>query len=71
MEDPVHAILVVCGCEYVGNDEFAPSSDDDRVVAEIGMFEEDARIFFVNADSVLDSCALASSVDKCSLAKTC
>lgn len=29
MEDPVHAVFVVCGCEDVGDDEFTGTSDDD------------------------------------------
>lgn len=39
MEDPVYAVLVVCGGEDVGDDELTASSDDDGFVTEISMFE--------------------------------
>jgi hypothetical protein len=53
----------------VRDDEFAPSGDNDRVVTEISVLEQDARILFVNANSILDSCACSSTVDKCSVLK--
>ena len=67
MEDPVNAVLVVRRCEDVGDEELATSCYNDRIVTEIRMLEENASIFFVNANSILDRRTLPSSVDKCSL----
>lgn len=55
MEDPIDTILVVGGGEDLRDDEFAAASNVYRVVAEIGMFEEDSRVFFVDADGVFNS----------------
>ena len=65
MEDPVHAVLVVRGCKNVRDYEFAASGDDDGVVTEVRVLEENASIFFVNANGIFDRCALSCSVDEC------
>lgn len=39
VQDPIDAVLVVCGREDVGDDEFAAAGHDDAVVAEVGVFE--------------------------------
>jgi hypothetical protein len=67
MEDPVNTVLVVRRCEDVRDDELATSCYNDRIVTKISMLEENAGIFFVNANGILDRRALSSSVDKCSL----
>lgn len=69
MENPVHAVLVVCCSENVGDDELAASGDNNRVVAEVGVLEQDPSILFVNADGVLDGCAFSCTIDKCSAVK--
>lgn len=64
VEDPVDAVFVVGGGEDVGDDEFATASHDDGFVAEIGMFEEDTGVFFVDTDGVFDGGALTGTVYK-------
>ena len=64
VEDPVDAVLVVSGGKDMRNEEFTAAGDDDRIVAEVGMFEEDPRIFFVDADGVFDGLAGSGSVDE-------
>ena len=54
VEDPVDAILVVCGCEDVRDDQFAAAGRYNGVVAEIGVLEQDSCVFFVDADGVPD-----------------
>jgi hypothetical protein len=65
MENPVHAVLVVCSCENMRDYELAATSYDDGVVAEVSVLEENAGIFLVNTDCVLDGCAFSSPVDEC------
>ena len=67
MEDPVHAVLVVGGREYVRNDQFSPSGNDHGVVAEISMFEQDSGILLVDANGILDHRAGSSCVDERSI----
>lgn len=67
VEDPVDAVFVVGGSEDVRNDELTSSSDDDRIITEVSVLEQDACIFFVNANCVLDGGTLSCSVDKCSI----
>lgn len=55
MEDPVDAIFVVGGGEDMGDDELAAACYDHGIVTEIGVFEENTGIFFVDADGVFDS----------------
>lgn len=69
MEDPVNAVFVIRRCEDVGNDELAPSSDDDRVITEIRVLEKNTCIFFMNANSVLDGCTFSRSVDESGVLK--
>ena len=64
MEDPVDAVFVVGRREHVRDEQFAPSCHDDGVIPEVGMFEQYARVFFVDADGVLDGLRGASFVDK-------
>jgi hypothetical protein len=64
VEDPVHAVFVVGGGEDVRDDEFATAGDDYGIVAEIGVFEENAGIFFVDADGVFDGGAFSGAVDE-------
>lgn len=64
VEDPVHAVLVVGGSEDVGDDQFAAASNHHRVVSEIGVFEEDAGVFLVNANGVLDDGRCTGAVDE-------
>lgn len=54
MEDPVHAVLVIRGGEDLRNDKFSASRDDYGVVAEVGVFEENARVFLMDTDGVFD-----------------
>ena len=64
VEDPVDAVFVVGGGEDVGDDEFARAGDDDGIVAEVGVFEEDAVVFLVDADGVFDGLGRARAVHK-------
>lgn len=54
MEDPVHAVLVIRGSKNLGNDKLPASCDDRGIVAEVCVFEEDARVFLVDTDSVFN-----------------
>lgn len=64
MEDPVHAVFVIGRCKDVRDDESAAPGDYDRVVAKIGVLEQNTRVFFMNTDGVLDSRALTCTVDE-------
>ena len=64
MQDPIHSVLVVSSGEDMGYDEFAGAGEDGGVVAEIGVFKEDAGIFFVDADGVFDGLGGAGFVDE-------
>jgi len=37
MEKPIDTVLVVRSCKYVGNNKFPSSSDNDRIVSEVGL----------------------------------
>ena len=39
VEDPVYTILVVGGCEDVGDNELVASGDDNRIITEICVLE--------------------------------
>jgi hypothetical protein len=54
VHDPVDAVLVVAGGEDLADDEFAGAGRGGGFVAEVGVFEEDAVVFFVDADCVFD-----------------
>lgn len=54
VEDPVDAVLVVCGSEDVRDDEAPTPGDDGRVIAEVSVLEQDARVLLVDTDCVLD-----------------
>ena len=64
MEDPVDAVLVVGRGEDVRDDQFPGAGDDDGVVAEIGVLEEDAGVFLVHTDGVLDRGCGSGTIDK-------
>ena len=64
VEDPVDTVFIVGGSEDVGDDEFAGTSDDDRVVTEIRVLEQNAIVFFVDAHGVLDGAGRTGAVDK-------
>ena len=65
VKDPVYAVLVVCCGENVRYHEFTGSCDGDGVVAEVGVLEEDACIFLVDANGVLDRSRRTCFVDEC------
>jgi hypothetical protein len=67
VKDPVHTILIVCCCKDVRDDKLSSSSNNDRVVTEVGVLEENARILLMNTNSILDSRALAGPIDECSI----
>jgi len=67
VEDPVDAVFIVGSGENVGDDEFATASYNNGFVAEIGMFEEDTGVFFVDTDGVFDRGAFTGTVYKCSV----
>lgn len=54
VEDPGHHVLVVGGREDLLDDELAAARYDDRVVAEVGMLEQDAGVLLVDADGVFN-----------------
>jgi hypothetical protein len=59
VEDPVDAVFVVAGGEDLADDEFAGARGGGGFVAEVGVFEEDAVVFFVDADCVFDGVGFA------------
>lgn len=54
MEYPIHAVLVVRGGEDLGNDKLPASRNDHGIIAEVGVFEENSRVFFVDTNGVFD-----------------
>lgn len=64
MQNPVHAILVVGSSENMGDDKLSCASHDHAVVTEVGMLEQNAVVFFVDANGVLDGCGGSSTVDE-------
>jgi hypothetical protein len=61
VEDPVDAVFVVAGGEDLADDEFAGARGGGGFVAEVGVFEEDAVVFFMDADCVFDGVGFAVS----------
>jgi len=61
VHDPVDAVFVVAGCEDLADDEFAGAGSGGGVVAEVRVFEQDAVVFFVDANCVLDGIGFAVS----------
>ena len=59
VHDPVDAVFVVAGGEDLADDEFAGAGGGGGLVAEVGVFEEDAIVFFMYADCVLDRVGFA------------
>lgn len=64
VEDPVDAVLVVGRGEDLANDQLAGARDNDRVVAEIRVLEQNAVVFLVDADGVLDRLGRPGAVDE-------
>lgn len=64
MEDPVDAIFVIGGCEDLADEELARAGHGAAVVAEVGVLEEDAGVFFVDADGVFDGFGDTGTVDE-------
>ena len=54
VHDPVDAVFVVAGGEDLTDDQLAGAGCRGGLVAEVGVFEEDAVVFFVDADCVFD-----------------
>lgn len=59
VHDPVDAVFVVAGGEDLADDELAGTGRGGGLVAEVGVFEEDAVVFFVDANCVLDRVGFA------------
>ena len=60
MENPLDSVFIVGGSKDVLNDQLSCSCHDDRLVSEVRVLEEDAIIFLVNADGILDRSHSAS-----------
>lgn len=54
MECPVDNVLVIASSEDVLDYELPGTRDNHRLVAEISVFEQKARVFLVDADCILD-----------------
>ena len=67
VEDPVDAVLVVGRREDVRDEKLSSSCHDDGVISEVGMLEQDPRVFFMDADGVLDGLRRASFVNEISV----
>lgn len=67
VQDPIDAIFIVGGGEDVRDHELAASRDDDAVVTEVGVLEQNTRVLFVNADSILDGVRRASLIHEVKL----
>src|ERR1700704_3427266 len=65
MKDPIDTVLIICCREDVGNNEFSAPGNNNRVVAEVAMFEENTCVFLMDANSILNSCTLACFVHEC------
>jgi hypothetical protein len=59
VQNPVDAVFVVAGGEDLADDEFAGARGGGGFVAEVRVFEEDAVVFFVDADCVFDGVGFA------------
>jgi hypothetical protein len=64
VKHPVYTIFVIGGSEYVRDNEFATAGYCDAIIPEVGVFEQNPSVFFVDADGVLDGGRSASPVDK-------
>ena len=58
---PVDTVFVVACGEDLADDKFAGTGGGRGGVAEVGVFEEDAIVFFVDADCVFDGVGFAVS----------
>ena len=64
VEGPVHRVLVVRSGEHVRQDELAGPRGRARVVAEVGVLYQDARVLLVDADCVVDGGVGAGAGDE-------
>jgi hypothetical protein len=64
VEDPIDAVLVVCGGKDVANDELAGTRYGYGIVTEICVLEENTVIFFVDADGIFDGCGCTGTIHK-------
>ncbi|KAI6767610.1 hypothetical protein HG530_005619 [Fusarium avenaceum] len=64
VEHPLACILVVRRCEDLLDDELSGACDSNRVIAEVGVLEENAVVFLVDTDGVLDSANGAIALSK-------
>jgi hypothetical protein len=65
VENPVNAILIVSSGKNMADDKLPRSRNSARVIAEVRMLEQNASVFLMNANCVLDRLRLPSLVDKC------
>ena len=63
----LNCVFIVRSCEYLLYDQLPCPSDYDRVVPEIGVFEQNPAIFFMDADSILDCVKTTSTTWKVSI----
>jgi hypothetical protein len=59
----VEAVFVVGSCDDLGDDKLAVTRGDYCAVTEVGVLVEEAVVFLVNADSVLNYSGLTLGVD--------
>ena len=64
VQDPVDAVFVVGGGEDLRDEELACAGYCTGFVAEVGVLEQNACVFFVDADGVLNLLSRSGSVDK-------
>lgn len=62
VEYPVYTVLVVGGSKNLGDNQFSRAGHNDRIITEIGVFEQCSCIFLVNADCVFDGSTGTGSV---------
>ena len=57
VEDPVHAVFVICGGENMGYEKFSAPCHNDRVVSEVRVLEEDTSVLLVDTNSIFNRLA--------------
>ena len=65
MEDPVHAVFVISGRKDMGYYQLPPTGHDDRIITEVGVFEEYTGILLVDTNCVLDDLTRSGTINKC------